>query len=74
MAAVRGRTIGEFGQAFQNVNITASAPVGQPTLLRTWGIPTGPGWYALGPGKWNLGALPLALWYILEWLRGRFGG
>ena len=25
---------------------------GQPTLLRTWGIPTAPGWF-VAPGKWN---------------------
>ena len=24
----------------------------QPARYRTWGIPTGPGWW-IGPGKWN---------------------
>jgi len=31
---------------------------GQPTYIRTWGIPTGPGW-RIGPGKWNFISLPI---------------
>ncbi len=34
------------------------APPGQPTVIRTWGIPTGPGWF-IGPGKWNFWGLRL---------------
>jgi hypothetical protein len=40
---------------------SGGAPVaGQPTMIRTWGIPTGPG-YRDRPGKWNLLIPPLLL-------------
>jgi hypothetical protein len=54
MAAVNGRTPSCFGQAFTPFTVSGGQPptAGQPARLRTWGIPTGPGWWD-GPGKWN---------------------
>ncbi len=40
--------------------------VGQPTRLRTWGIPTGPGWFDR-PGKWNL-IEPFTGWFVIQTL------
>lgn len=37
-----------------------AAVPGQPTRIRTWGIPTGPGYWDR-PGKWNLVLLPIDL-------------
>lgn len=54
MPAVNGRTPSSFGQAFMPLTVSGgpSVVVGQPARLRTWGIPTGPGWWDR-PGKWN---------------------
>lgn len=37
---------------------------GQPTRIRTWGIPTGPGWFDR-PGKWNL-IEPFTAWFVVQ--------
>ena len=59
MAYARGRTIASAGNIFGEYQVdSGSAPAaeGQPTMIRTQGIPTGPG-YRDRPGKWNFGGL-----------------
>jgi len=46
-----------------------AAVPGQPTRIRTWGIPTGPGWFDR-PGKWNF--MPLPDWWR-RWQHRIFG-
>ena len=61
MAASRGRTFNTMGQAFTPFYVDGgSAPAGQPVMIRTQGIPTGPG-YRDRPGKWNA--------VIVDWFR-----
>lgn len=60
MAAKRGRNITSFGQAFTPMFIDGTPGPGQPTRLRTWGIPTGPGWFDR-PGKWNIVIPPIVI-------------
>ncbi len=60
MAVKRGRGRSEFGQAFSPFMVSGSSSgvAGQPMIIRTWGIPTGPGWFDR-PGKWNALLPPL---------------
>ncbi len=59
MAVKRGRGRAEFGQAFSPFMVSGSSvSQGQPAIIRTWGIPTGPGWFDR-PGKWNALLPPL---------------
>ena len=56
----RGRTIASMGQAFSpwTTDHSTGGEVTQSTYRRTWGIPTGPGWF-VGPGKWNVFIPPI---------------
>lgn len=65
MANKRGRGRGEMGQAFSPYMISGgSSPTpGQPVMIRTQGIPTGPG-YKDRPGKWNVLLPPLVAWIV----------
>jgi len=60
MAYARGRTIASagnmFGEYTVDSGVSGAAPEGQPTMIRTQGIPTGPG-YRDRPSKWNFGGL-----------------
>lgn len=51
MAAVRGRTLAETGGFLTPFMVTAAAPVGQPHILRMFGIPTT--WPWASRAKWN---------------------
>lgn len=66
MAAIRGRAISNTGyHLFAGPSGGFAATVGQPTMIRTWGIPTGPG-YRDRPGKWNLLIPPMILLFIQQ--------
>jgi len=70
MSYKRGRTLGSMGQLFAVLTVDAGivpAGAGQPAMLRTWGIPTGPGWRDR-PGKWNMLLPPLLTFGLLDWL------
>ena len=71
MAAKRGRNITSWGQAFTPLSVEGTPGPGQPTRLRTWGIPTGPGWFDR-PGKWNV-LLPPLIMGALEIMRRILG-
>jgi hypothetical protein len=67
----RGRDINSFGMTFTPANVGGmiQPQVGQPTRVRTWGVPTGSGWFDR-PGKWNrwIVRLPWALALLLAFL------
>lgn len=71
MAAARGRTIHSFGQAFTPVFVDGTEPAapaaGQPTHVRSWGIPTQ--WFDR-PARWNVVLLPLAGLLMATLLKG----
>lgn len=68
MAATRGRSISNMGyHLFAGASGGEPLAAGQPTMIRTWGIPTGPGWRDR-PGKWNVIFLPFA-WMLFEILK-----
>lgn len=52
-----------MGQAFTPFFVDGGPSLGQPTHVRTWGIPTGPGWFDR-PGKWNVIIPPILLGLI----------
>jgi hypothetical protein len=66
----RGRTLGSMGQAFIPVGVdhalTTEVTV-QVAYRRTWGIPTGPG-YFVGPGKWNVLIPPILIGFLYKLL------
>lgn len=67
---MRGRGIVTAGQAFPSYVDAGYHVITQPTRIRTWGIPTGPGWFDR-PGKWNVILPPVTLGLldlIREWL------
>jgi hypothetical protein len=51
---MRLRQISDHSQLFGAMadGATGAAPAGQPTMIRTQGVPTGPG-YKDRPRKWN---------------------
>lgn len=62
----RGRTVSQMGQMFGPLVGPGHGPAavaGQPTQVRTWGIPTGSG-YRDRPGKWNFDS-------VRDWFRRR---
>jgi len=65
MAAIRGRAISNMGYHLFAGSAGGAAAPGQPVRIRTWGIPTGPG-YRDRPGKWNLLIPPVILMFIQQ--------
>jgi len=63
MAYSRGRTVASMGELFGPYLVdSGSQPSGEghPTRVRTWGVPTGSGWFDR-PAKWNVLLPPLLL-------------
>lgn len=71
MANNRGRGLQTMGQAFTPFFVDGGPSLGQPTHVRTWGIPTGPGWFD-HPGKWNV-IIPPVVIGVLELMRRLMG-
>lgn len=64
MANSRGRGRNSMGQFLSVYGVSGGpAAVGQPTQVRTWGIPTGSG-YRDRIGKWNFDS-------VRDWFRKR---
>ena len=64
MTAKRARTI-HSSVLFGAVTVDGHRTVGQPMLIRTQGIPTGPGYFTRPP-KWNFGDLEEGLKKLLN--------